>query len=171
MEPEDVVHVLRRFRQALGPQGLMLDLQVVRPNPVVEIDGRVVCEIDGSPLFETADAATAEVDAMLAARLLAEEAADDHDVLKHYSSGAELVGDFDSSRRNLPSEWLPRLAAIDRGCIVRERCRTRRLHTTEGDAVHEHGHRWGRRLRASAEVSLSVRANRDSHDPARPFAR
>jgi hypothetical protein len=127
MEPEDVVHVLRRFREALVPQGLMLDLQVIRPHPVVEIGGHVVCEIDGSPLFRTADGAAAQVDATIQAGLLDEEASDDHDVLKHYSSGAELVDDFADSPRNLPPEWIPRLATTDRECIVRERCRTRRL--------------------------------------------
>jgi hypothetical protein len=50
MESEDVVHVLRRFREVLLPDGLMLDLQVIRPHPVVEVDGAVACEIDGSPL-------------------------------------------------------------------------------------------------------------------------
>jgi hypothetical protein len=48
MEPEDVVHVLRRCREALAPEGLVLDLQVVRPGPRVECDGRVLCEIDDS---------------------------------------------------------------------------------------------------------------------------
>ena len=130
MECEDVVHVLRRFREALVPQGLMLDLQVVRPHPVVEMGGDVVCEIDGSPLFRTADGAAAQVDAMIEAGLLSEEAADDHDVLKHYSSGAELVDDFASSPRNLPPERIPRLAATEGECTVRERCRTRRLRST-----------------------------------------
>jgi hypothetical protein len=41
VEPEDVVHVLRRFRDVLRPDGLILDLQVIRPNPLVEADGQV----------------------------------------------------------------------------------------------------------------------------------
>jgi hypothetical protein len=102
MEPEDVMHVLRRFREVLSPGGLILDLQVIRPNPVVEAGAEDVCEIDGSPLFATADPAAAEVDAKIAAGLLVEEARDDHDVRKHYLTGAELVSDFESSRRNLP---------------------------------------------------------------------
>ena len=55
---------------------------------------------------------------------LAEEAAS---VRKHYGSGAELVNDFEDSRRDLPAEWIPRLLAMDGPCAVRERCRTRRL--------------------------------------------
>jgi hypothetical protein len=130
MDSEDVVHVLRRFREALAPHGLMLDLQVIRPHPVVETGGDAVCEIDGSALFRTADGAVEQVDAMVEAGLLSEEAVDDHDVLKHYSSGTELVDDFADSPRNLPREWIPRLAAADRDYVVRERCRTRRLRFT-----------------------------------------
>jgi hypothetical protein len=127
VEPEDVVHVLRRFRDALGPRGLVLDLQVIRPNPVVEVDGADVCEIDGSPLFATADPAAAAIDAQVEAGLLVEEGRDDHDVRKHYASGAELVSDFEDSRRDLPADWIPRLLRVETPCAVRERCRTRRL--------------------------------------------
>jgi hypothetical protein len=130
MEPEDVVHVLRRFRDALTPDGLLLDLQVIRPSPVVEVDGEDLCEIDGSALVATAEPAADQVDAMVAASLLVEEAREDHDVRKHYVSVAELVSDFEDSRRNLPVEWIPRLRIMERPCAVRERCRTRKLRTT-----------------------------------------
>jgi len=33
------VHVLRRLREALVPEGIVLDLQVIRPHPLVEVDG------------------------------------------------------------------------------------------------------------------------------------
>jgi hypothetical protein len=131
MEPEDVVHVLRRFRDALAPDGLILDLQVIRPDPVVEVEGEDVCEIDGGPLFATADPAAAAVDGLVEAGLLVEEAVDDHDVRKHYANGAELVEDFEGSRRDLPAEWIPRLLEIGGPCAVRERCRTRRLRVAD----------------------------------------
>ena len=102
------MHVLRRFRAALVPDGIVLDLQVIRPNPRAEVDGRVLCEIDGSPLFAGADAARAAVDLLVAERLLVEEAVDDHDVLKHYRDDAEL-------------------RAFAEPCVTRERCRLRRL--------------------------------------------
>jgi hypothetical protein len=127
MEPEDVVHVLRRFRDALVPGGLMLDLQVIRPQPVVEVDGADACEIDGSALLATAESAAGEIDAMVASGLFVEEARDDHDVRKHYDSGAELVEDFEDSPRDLPAEWIPRLRELEQACAVRERCQTRRL--------------------------------------------
>lgn len=85
------MHVLGRMLEALAPRGVVLDLQVIRPNPQVELNGRVVCEIDGEPLFLWADAATAAVNARIASGDLVGEAVDDHDVRKHYPNGADLV--------------------------------------------------------------------------------
>ena len=53
------MHALRNMVNAVKPGGLVLDLQVIRPDPRVEVDSRVVCEIDGQPLFRLADAAAA----------------------------------------------------------------------------------------------------------------
>jgi hypothetical protein len=121
------VHVLRNMVEAVKPGGLLLDLQVVRPNPTAEVDGRVVCEIDGEPLFRTADAATAALEALIRAGLLIEQAIDDHDVRKHYADGAELVDDFADKERRLPDRAVPRLLALVQPCVVRECCRLRGL--------------------------------------------
>jgi len=122
------VHVLRRSHEALVPNGTMLDLQVIRPDPRVEtVDGRLLCEADGNPLFEYADAARDAVDLFIRERLLAEEAVDDHDVVQHYSTGAELVEDWEPKKRTLPVETLPFLRSFERECVVRERCRLRLL--------------------------------------------
>jgi SAM-dependent methyltransferase len=122
--------VLRRFREALVPDGLVLDLQVIRPRPRVEVDGRVLWEIDGAPLFERADAARTAVDLLIAEGRLEEEAVDDHDVLIHYESGAALVADWAQKERALPSPAVPSLRAFPGPCLVRERCRLRRLRRT-----------------------------------------
>jgi hypothetical protein len=121
------VHVLGNMVEAVKPGGLVFDLQVIRPNPVVEVDGLVVCEIDGAPLFRTAGAATAAVDAFVIPGRLVEQAADDHDVRKHYDSGADLVDDFVGKERKLPSRAVPHLRALAQPCVVRECCRLRRL--------------------------------------------
>jgi hypothetical protein len=120
------VHVLRNMVNAVKPDGLVLDLQVIRPDPRVEVGGRMVCEIDGQPLFRLADAAAA-VDAYVGAARLLEEAVDDLDVRKHYRTGADLVDDFAGKERKLPADAVPVVRAIDRPCVVRERCRLRRL--------------------------------------------
>ena len=112
---------------AVKPGGLVLDLQVIRPNPTVEVDGRVVCEIDGEPLFHGADAATAAVDALIRTGRLVEQAVDDQDVRKHYDNGADLVDDFADKKRRLPDGAVPGLLALAQPCAVRERCRLRRL--------------------------------------------
>ena len=128
------MHVLRRFREALIPDGIVLDLQVIRPNPLVEANGRVLCEIDGEPLFRKADAALEAVDALIAAGCLVEEAVDDHDVRKHYASGADLVDDFADKQRRLPDAALPSVRAITGPCLLRERCRLRRLRVNRRSA-------------------------------------
>jgi hypothetical protein len=127
MRREDVVHVLRHYCEALGPTSVMLDLQVVPPNPVVESGGERICEIDGSTLLADAAAAASVVDAFIADRALVEEAADDHDVCSHYTSGPALVEDFVGRKRKVPPAAVPLLEAIDEPCVMRERCRVRRL--------------------------------------------
>jgi hypothetical protein len=87
----------------------------------------VLRQIDGEPLFRTADAATAAVDDLIARGQLVEQAIDDHDVRKHYASGAELVDDFAGKERRLPEDALPSLSVLAQRCAVRERCRLRRL--------------------------------------------
>ena len=127
MEPEDVVHVLRKMVEAVKPGGLVLDLQVIRPDPTVETGERFVCEIDGEPLFRRADAASAAIDALTQSNELGEQAVDDHDVRNHYANGTELVDDFVGKQRRLPEQALPQLRALTQPCVVRERCRLRRL--------------------------------------------
>jgi len=121
------VNALSRMIEAAAPGALILDLQVIRPDPYVELRGEVVARIDGAPLFAWADAATTAVDERIAAGDLVEEAVDDHDVRKHYSNGAELVEDVAGSKRRFPEEVVPALQRIDRPLVVRERCRVRRL--------------------------------------------
>jgi hypothetical protein len=125
--PEGVVHALSRMIEATRRGGHVLDLQVIRPDPFVELDGRTLARIDGAPLFAWADAAVAAIEARIAAGELLEEAVDDHDVRKHYTDGAELVDDVAQSRRSLPEAVVPMLQAVDRPLVVRERCRTRLL--------------------------------------------
>ena len=81
----------------------------------------------GEPLFRRAEAARAAVDAFILARRLVEQAVDDHDVLKHYRSGADLVDDFADKDRRLPPDATPSLGSIVGPCAARERCRLRRL--------------------------------------------
>src|SRR5436305_8728767 len=113
--------------EAVKPGGIVLDLQVIRPNPVVEVAGELVCEIDGEPLFRTADAATAAIDTLVAGEELREQASDDHDVREHYDDGADLIDAFADKRRQLPEDALPALRALAQPCVVHERCRLRRL--------------------------------------------
>ena len=123
------MHVLRHLVTAVKPGGLVLDLQVIRPDPRVEVDGHLVCEIEGRSLFQKADAAAAAVDEAVAAGRLLEEALDDHDACTHYRTGADLVADFAGEERKIPTAAVPIVRALERPCVVRERCRLRRLRT------------------------------------------
>ena len=127
MDPKDVVNVLRNMISAVRPRGIILDLQVIRPDPRVEQDGELICEIDGRPLFAKADAAARAIDAAIVAGQLTDEVADDHDVRTHYPSGVDLIDDFEDKLRALPELALPRLKAITQPLVVRERCRLRRF--------------------------------------------
>ena len=97
------MHVLGQMVAAVKPGGQVFDLQVIRPDPVVEVD--LVCS-----------------------GALIEEAIYDHDVREHYTDGADLVATWATKRRQLPRDELPALRALARPCAVRERCRLRRLH-------------------------------------------
>lgn len=127
MEREDVVHALRRFRRALVPGGVILDLQVTPPAPVVEVDGDVVCRLEAGRLLEDAAAAAAAVDDEIARGLLREEGIDDHDVLTHFRTGASVVEHFRTRSQSVPARAVPLLAASRRPHLVRQSCRVRRL--------------------------------------------
>ncbi len=131
IEREDVVHVLRRFRQALVPGGAILDLQVIPPEPAIEVDGEVICRMEGRTLLEDAAAAAAAVDIEIARGLLREEAVDDHDVLRHFPTGTALVEHFHTRPRSVPATFVPMLEAGAHPHVVREACRLRRLRRTE----------------------------------------
>ena len=73
------------------------------------------------------EAATAAVDAFVSTGRVTEQAVDDHDVLKHYETGRELVADFADKERKLPDAAVPELLQVEEACVVRERCRLRRL--------------------------------------------
>jgi SAM-dependent methyltransferase len=130
MGQQDVVHVLRRFRRALVPGGAILDLQVIAPEPAVEVNGKVLCRLEGGTLLEDAAAAAAAVDREIVRGLLHQEAVDDHHVLRHFPTGASLVEHFRPRPRSVPTGFVPLLEASARPHIVREACRFRRLRRT-----------------------------------------
>ncbi len=121
------MYVLRNLVDAVRPGGVVLDLQVIRPEATVEHDGSVVCTVDGEALLSKADAARAAIDALVQSGELVDVAIDDHDVFKHYASGADLVADFAQSIRRLPVAVVPALSALSSPVAIREHCRLRQL--------------------------------------------
>ena len=125
-----MVDALRNMVDAVRPGGDVLDLQVIRPDPVVELGGADIAEIDGEPLFATADVAVAAIDGAIADGTLVEVATDDHDVRKHYPSGADLIADLTGKPRRLTPQVIARVSALTGPVALRERCRLRRLVVT-----------------------------------------
>jgi hypothetical protein len=121
------VHVLNKMVKAVKPGGFVLDLQVIRPNPVIEADGRRLCEIDGEPLFRKADAATAAVDALVQSGELINDESIEFDSRTHYRDGPDLIAAWEGKIRHLPDTTLPTLRAEHNACWIRERCRLSRL--------------------------------------------
>lgn len=121
------MNVLRNMVAAVKRGGLVLDLQVIRPDPVIESGEKPICEIWGEPIFATADAATAAIEAAIATGDLAQEAVDDHQVRTHFASGPDLLANFADAKRRIPEEALPKLLATVAPVTMREHCRLRRL--------------------------------------------
>jgi hypothetical protein len=121
------VNVLSNVVAAVKPGGLVLDLQIVPPDPVVESGEQRICDIWGEPAFAMAAAATAAVEAAIRTGLLAEEAVDDHQVRTHFQTGPELIDHFVDKQRRIPEEAVPQLLATPGPVTIRERCRLRRL--------------------------------------------
>ena len=119
--------VLRRMMKTLRPGGSILDLQILRPSPRIEVGDTLVCEIEAEQLFRRADAAAAAIDAEIGRGRLIEEALDDHDACTHFANGAELVAETKGKLVRLPEAAIPDLLAIAQPCIRRDRCRLRRL--------------------------------------------
>jgi hypothetical protein len=113
--------------KALRPGGTILDLQILRPSPRMEVGDTVVCEIEAEQLFRRADAAAAAIDAEIGRGRLIEEAVDDHDTCTHFADGAELVAETKDKLVRLPEASIPELLAMAQPCIRRDRCRLRRL--------------------------------------------
>ena len=114
------MHVLGNMIESVKSGGLVLDLQVVRPNPIVETGGEALCEIDGEPLFELADAAAAAVHMSIAAGRLVEETVDDHDVRKHYPNGPDLGTRISQAYRirGAPETFIVDKTGVLRGLII-----------------------------------------------------
>jgi SAM-dependent methyltransferase len=127
MERDEVVHALRRFGRILAPNRAILDLQVVPPEPTIEVNGECVCRLEGGTLLKDAAAAAAAIDEEIARGLLREEAVDDHHVLRHFPTGAALVEHFRTRPRSVPTLCAPTVEGSTRRHIVREACRLRRL--------------------------------------------
>ena len=134
MEPEGVVHVLRRLLQSLAPGGVVVDLLAVPPPERVEVDGHALGELDGAAFFARAIPAAAGLDELTAEGMLAHEYEERFPVFVHYSNGLELVEDV-AQRENtrMPEALGRRVEKIATPCELRVSCLVRRFRIRDPD--------------------------------------
>jgi hypothetical protein len=121
MEPEDVVHVLRRLLEALPAGGAVVDLASVPPDGLVEAGGRVVGRLDESAFFARARVAAAGLDDLVAKGVLARQADERFPVFIDYPTGADAVADVaQRSYGRMPDVVAARLTAITEPVRIRE---------------------------------------------------
>jgi len=128
VEPEDAVGVLRKVHRVCRPGGSVLDLTCVPPAAAVELDGRRLGRLDERRFLERAAQTEAAVDLLIDEGRLLEEASLAHDVLKHYSSGPELVAQVsEREHTRVPPTLTRALAGVDSPVVERTNCLLRRL--------------------------------------------
>lgn len=121
MEPEDVVHVLRRLLPCLVRGGRVVDLTSVPPDGVVHAEGAVVGCLDESAFFPRALAAAAALDDLVDAGVLSADSEERVTVLIDYPTGADAVADVaERSYGRMPANVAARVAAIRAPVQIRE---------------------------------------------------
>ena len=128
MEPEGVVHALRRLLRSLVPGGLVVDLLAVPPPERVEVDGDVIGELDESAFFPRALAAAAGLDALAEEGVLVHEHEQRFPVFVRYPSGGDLLDDVkDREYTRMPVDLSRRVTRITGPCEIRVSCLIRRF--------------------------------------------
>ena len=126
MEPEGVVHVLRRLLEALVPGGFVVDLTMSPPDEIVASGGEVLGRHDGSLFFPRALAAGAGLDELAEERVLELTREEDVTVIVRYPSGQDVLEDITGRAfTRLPEELAARLAPIRVECLLYSNCSVR----------------------------------------------
>jgi hypothetical protein len=93
MEPEGVVHALRKIHEALVPSGILLDMHPIPPATRAQVGGRSLGEFDDAEFWEIVAATEAP---LAATDLFVWEAEIEFDWLERFDSGAGLLQDVKS---------------------------------------------------------------------------
>ena len=118
MEPEGVVHVLRRLLRSLVPGGRVVDLASVPPDGTVEAGGVVLGGLDESTFFPRAAASAAALDELATEGMLAFEKEERFPVVIRYPAGEDAVEDVaQRSYGRMPDELAAQVGAV-RGAVA-----------------------------------------------------
>jgi hypothetical protein len=123
MEPEGVVHVLRRLLSALAPGGQVVDLTMSPPDEVVESAREILGRLDGSLFFPRALAAGAGLDVLTDEGLLTLVREEPVTVIVRYPNGNDVLEDIADRRyTRMPTALADRLAAVETECLLYSNC-------------------------------------------------
>ncbi len=121
MEPEGVVHVLRRLLRSLIPGGRVVDLASEPPNGTVEAGGVVLGELDESAFFPRALSCAAALDGLADEGSLVRESEERFPVSIRYPSGTDAVVDVAGrSYGRMPGALVARVRMVDGPVTIRE---------------------------------------------------
>lgn len=113
MEPEDVVHVLRRLLRCLVPGGRVVDLSSVPPDGIVHTGGETLGRLDESAFFPRALASAAALDDLVALGMLSADGEERLAFVVDYPAGADAVADVEKrSYGRMPPELAARVSTI-----------------------------------------------------------
>jgi len=113
MEPEGVVHVLRKLVSGVVPGGVVVDLSALPPDGLVLHEGNPIGSLDESRFFERSVVALAGLDKLVEGGVLVRECVERIPVRIWFPTGSELVEDTrERTYGRIPDDLAGRVAAI-----------------------------------------------------------
>ena len=126
MEPEGVVHVLRRLLAALIPGGKVVDLTMAPPDEALEADGELLGHLDGSLFFPRALAASGGLDELVEEGLLELVREEPVIVIVRYPTGTDVLEDIAGrAYTRMPEALAGRLGTVTTECLLYSNCLVR----------------------------------------------
>ncbi len=122
------MRVLSHACSLCRPAGILLDLTTVPPAASIECAGTSLGGLEQDAFLAQAAATEAAVDRLIADGRLLEEGRLEHQVLKHFDAGVDLIADIGTRRfADLPPDLIPVLERLLEPVVERASCLLRRL--------------------------------------------
>jgi len=126
MEPEGVVHVLRRLLTGLARDGVVVDLNDALEREEMVVDGEVIGKLDRRAFVPRAEAASAGLEVLVADGSLVPVHEEQVPILVRYPTGPEAIADVArATYTRMPPELAQRLEHVEREVVRRALSRVR----------------------------------------------